>query len=502
VRAHPVVTSLVVILGATAVAFLAALAVDRALDLGSVATSLAVALTTAGLFSWRAPEGLLGFLISALLAGTVEHWAGLDLRYVDELAIPALVVLTVTIHRQRIVLPPAGVRELALASLVVAAVVSSLANDVPASLWVPGLGLLLKGFAFFYVVLLLRLDGDELMRVVGVALPISVAIAAIGFLQFVNPALADSLFHLPPFARERGQIAVVNSLFTHPALFGWLTAITSLFLYARFVVMRSRWSLVAALGMGIGTVISGRRTPVIGLLAATVLGVIRESTSGRAAGRLWASAAGVVIVLALISIPVLGGFYRDTLTIYGAPPEVIAEVFAETPDPLVVAALQPRVALYAGAVAIARDELPFGAGIGRFGSHMSREVYSPAYPRYGLDQIYGLSRAFPIAVTDTFWPMILGETGIIGLVACLVFFGVVGRDLWRAAGLVTPPEARFLLLGALLVSAEGIIRSLTSAVFVAPPIAYFAFGVAAMALGLAGRFSRSAEASQSRSQTG
>jgi hypothetical protein len=183
-----------------------------------------------------------------------------------------------------------------------------------------------------------------------------------------------------------------------------------------------------------------------------------------------------------VSVPLLGDFYRSTLIEYGEQREAMAEVFADDPDSLVLSALQPRTALYLGSLAIARDELPLGAGLGRFGSHMSRESYSPAYERYGLERIWGLAPHVSIAVTDTFWPMVLGETGVLGLLGMLGFLGLLGRDLWHASGRAASPVVRTLSLAALMVFTETAIRSLTSAVYLAPPIALIAFATFGLAL--------------------
>jgi len=277
----------------------------------------------------------------------------------------------------------------------------------------------------------------------------------------------------------------VHSLFTHPALYGWLAVFLSLFLFARFAVLREWWALALSLALGAASLLSARRAPVLGLVVGVAVAVLHQVGAGRARVRILATAVVLVAVMAAVSLPMLGDFYRWTLVEYVEPPELIAEVLSESPDAEVIAPMAPRNALYVGSVAIARDHLPLGAGIGRFGSHMSRESYSPEYASYGLDRINGLRADAPIAVTDTFWPMILGETGVVGLLAALLFFAIVGWQLWRAALAERAPAARALALGALLVFAETLVRSLISPAFVAPPIAYFAFGAAAVGIGLA-----------------
>jgi hypothetical protein len=102
-----------------------------------------------------------------------------------------------------------------------------------------------------------------------------------------------------------------------------------------------------------------------------------------------------------------------------------------------------------------------------------------------MDGMYGIAEMWPIAVTDTFWPMILGEAGILGLSGAGLFFAMIGRDLWRAAGRPGDVTVRVLWLGALFIYVEALVRSLTSSVFVAPPIAYWVFGTVALALSVA-----------------
>jgi hypothetical protein len=183
-----------------------------------------------------------------------------------------------------------------------------------------------------------------------------------------------------------------------------------------------------------------------------------------------------------VSIPAIGGFYAQTFTDYVGRPDAIMEVFKENPRPRRVMRLQPRVALAAGSVAIARDELPLGVGIGRYGSHMSREEYSPVYQRYELHRVYGLRERRPIAVTDNFWPMVLGETGAIGFLGAVGFFALLFRDAWRAARPRASPEMAAFTLGALMVFAETLFRSAAAPAFVAPPIAYWVFGAIGLAL--------------------
>lgn len=83
--------------------------------------------------------------------------------------------------------------------------------------------------------------------------------------------------------------------------------------------------------------------------------------------------------------------------------------------------LTARGALTYTSFQIAKDYFPLGSGFGTFGSAPSGDNYSPLYYLYGISNIWGLSRRDPVFVSDTFWPMILGQSGYLGLVLYILF---------------------------------------------------------------------------------
>ena len=473
-------SDLLIPLGLIGACFLS-IAVSLPFD-GEVVSSGAAAIVIGTAAAWRPHFGVATLLLVSLLAESAGHWFGAQLRFVDELGIPVLAVAIVLLHRSRFQPPRSGLREGALGVVVIAGILSSMIHGVPGSIWLPALALLLKAFAFFYVVLALRVDERDLGSIMRTFLLVGLVIVGIGLAQFVAPDATASALNLPMVEQQRGDIEVVNSVFTHPALYGWLAAFLSLFFYARFAVTRSRWTIPAAVLLNLSSVLSGRRTPVVGVLVALLVGVLRQVRGGVASVRAWLAVAVAGAVVLAVSMPLLGDFYRSTLIEYGEQTDVMAEVFTDDPDSLVLSTLQPRTALYLGSVAIGRDEFPLGVGLGRFGSHMSREAYSPAYEQYGLERIWGLAPHVPIAVTDTFWPMVLGETGVVGTLGMIGFLGILARDLWQASGRTASRGVRTLTLAALMVFTETAVRSLTSSVYLAPPIALITFATFGLAL--------------------
>lgn len=481
VRLHPLLASLLLAVGSAALAFLAAIVVD-AMSLGMVAVSVVAAVVIAVAYAVRPVDGLLGFGLMLLLTETVAFWTGVDVRYGDEIGVVLLVVTALVVHRHRLVVPRLGWREAALATFFAMGIVSSLVQSVPLHVWLFGLALLAKAFVFLYLVISMPVSVNEVRRMSTVALGVALVILGIGAVEFLAPDLATEVLGVFPYNETRGSIQIVNSWFTEPGLYGWLAAFVSLFLLARFVVLRHAWTLVLAVLVGGAAVLSGRRTPVIGIVIGLAVGALHQALGRHVSWRAWAAIGASALLLAAVSIPAIGGFYAQTFTDYVGRPDAIMEVLKENPRPRRVMRLQPRVALAAGSVAIARDELPLGVGIGRYGSHMSREEYSPVYQRYELHRVYGLRERRPIAVTDNFWPMVLGETGAIGFLGAVGFFALLFRDAWRAARPRASPEMAAFTLGALMVFAETLFRSAAAPAFVAPPIAYWVFGAIGLAL--------------------
>lgn len=88
-----------------------------------------------------------------------------------------------------------------------------------------------------------------------------------------------------------------------------------------------------------------------------------------------------------------------------------------------------RVVLSYTSIKILVDRFPFGVGWGLFASPTSQQIESPIYSQYGIDNVYGLSYAYDNGcfMSDTFWPMIFGETGFAGTILYVII-------LWKVFG--------------------------------------------------------------------
>lgn len=75
-----------------------------------------------------------------------------------------------------------------------------------------------------------------------------------------------------------------------------------------------------------------------------------------------------------------------------------------------------------------KDYIPFGSGLGSFGTSAAAKEYSPLYYKYQIDDVWGLNPENPMFLADAFYPT-LAEFGLVGLFFFLWFWK---RRLWEA----------------------------------------------------------------------
>ena len=90
-----------------------------------------------------------------------------------------------------------------------------------------------------------------------------------------------------------------------------------------------------------------------------------------------------------------------------------------------------RGALLIKSFEIVQDYFPFGTGLGTYASAPSGDYYSPVYPMYSLNTVWGLSKDFPAFVSDIFWPMVFGQTGVIGTIAFMLMLLEIVKKIIR-----------------------------------------------------------------------
>lgn len=97
-----------------------------------------------------------------------------------------------------------------------------------------------------------------------------------------------------------------------------------------------------------------------------------------------------------------------------------------------------------------KDYIPFGSGLGSFGTAAAAKEYSPLYYDYKLDMVWGLTPENPVFLADAFYPT-LAEFGIVGLFFFLWFWK---RRLWECNKIPNIVYYRMALMAILALALE------------------------------------------------
>lgn len=83
----------------------------------------------------------------------------------------------------------------------------------------------------------------------------------------------------------------------------------------------------------------------------------------------------------------------------------------------------PRLRFLKAGVELFKTYFPFGSGFATFGSGAAAKYYSPLYYQFEFNNFYGMSPEEPLFLNDTFWPMIIGQLGFIGIILFVFLLG-------------------------------------------------------------------------------
>lgn len=137
-----------------------------------------------------------------------------------------------------------------------------------------------------------------------------------------------------------------------------------------------------------------------------------------------------------------------------------------------------RSVLTRTAFQVAQEYFPLGTGFGTYASSEAAKHYSPVYVQYGFLQIPELDGVGKDFLSDTFWPILLGQSGVFGTVAYTAALLQVFQALQRAFRTSTGAYAAGMFLFLYL-----LISSTSEPAFhnaVAVPLAMVAGGILAM----------------------
>lgn len=113
-----------------------------------------------------------------------------------------------------------------------------------------------------------------------------------------------------------------------------------------------------------------------------------------------------------------------------------------------------RNALYYKCINVCSDTHYLGAGFASYGSFSSGLYYSPLYEKYNLSDIYGLSVDYPNFIADTYYPSLIGQFGIPGIILFISFLYFVLKKIdynYSISGNIDNYKISIIFLGTLLI---------------------------------------------------
>ena len=230
--------------------------------------------------------------------------------------------------------------------------------------------------------------------------------------NFLFPVAYKKIF---PFItlRYRFNLPAVCSLFTHPGTYGWFMLLVSIYFYSLYLIQKEKKYLMKFVITAIFALLSFRVKVILGLVV--VLGYSLYLEQRKNARNLNAKKIMILTIIIISILFVFKDLLIDTYIRY------FTTQYGES----------ARQSLTINSFNVLIDYFPLGVGFGKFASFYARKNYSEYYYQYNMEKIYGLEPHNPVFATDTYWPSIIGETGLIGTIIFVSIFIILYRSLMK-----------------------------------------------------------------------
>jgi hypothetical protein len=400
------------------------------------------------------------FLMQDLLAENMRRIPALNklIKSVDEVSSFMLfgLVIGTRIARGRL-LPHMGINW-PLFFFLILLLIPSFIYKIPPFIMISQLIIYLKAFLYLYTLASLNITKPLLNLYISAVFGAAVLIFGCGLIDFIAPV---------PFRRLTGNLTgvevhyglpAVKSLFIHPLLMGWFMSFMALYCFAYFLIKKKTAFLLTSLLFSFGCILSMKVKAIAGLGLCMAIGYFVAPLSHKLRAKIGFVLFPIILIGLMLFAPTITDLFETKINFYFNSENAME--------------LARNILTYKS-FEIARDYFPIGAGLGRYGSYLSKLYYSPLYYKYGLSRIWGMSKANPFFITDTFWPMIIGESGFIGLALYILIFFLILKFLYKEIKTDQDEDLKAFQLGTLLATIEGIVETIAAPVFVSPPAGFF-----------------------------
>ncbi len=323
---------------------------------------------------------------------------------------------------------------------------SALINKVP---WQPALLTLYifaKGFLLFFYVSNLKIEEKEINFFTKFFLRLFILFALIGLAQ-----ITLGRFVPIPLVPRYGGLQAATSIFGHHGFYGSIMGI------GLAITLSLAWTrglnryFISMLIIGSGLISSTVRKTIVGLGVAI-------ATTGIIFNKKYLSKAFVYLLIAT--------FFFLAAFLPSAKKQVkeVSSVYVD------MWGYGPRTQFYTGAETILLQSPIFGAGPGRFGSIASMIYKSPLYKKLNIDDTK--------FTMDTFWPQLIGETGLGGFILFSWLLGLFFAIAYKGYKVFSENgQLSFLPVAAMLILILSIVESFVSPTYNYSAYAYFFFAI-------------------------
>ena len=286
-------------------------------------------------------------------------------------------------------------------------------------------------------------------RFVGFFIKLSIFILFIGLVEIFMP-VRFAQFFFSHNVDYRFGVPSVQSFFVHPGVFGWFCSFVALLFYAKYHIHSKQIDAWGCLFFLLGAVFSMRLKPIVGFILAISAGlfIIRgKIPAKRRIPFFWM----LPFILMVVPIASLASHQFKSYLLSNNPMSITRDAF------------------YILSFNLANNHFPFGLGFGQFGGVIASEFESQIYFKYFS------SAQRKMFMTDTFWPVLLGEIGWVGVLLFVAIIVILIKHCRTGYSNATDNFSRVSSLFGILILIEACVESIASPVFLGPPQAYLIF---------------------------
>lgn len=319
--------------------------------------------------------------------------------------------------------------------------------------------LFLKGPAFTYAVSQLDWTTKDLRRIARAGVAATIVFLAACGINGIIPSAWTATFALTGSPDYRYGFPSLIGPFVHPFVAAQFSALAFVAVLAyRSIVTKSRLSALLLILTGGANFLTFRRKSLVALIGSSLSSLA-----------LLPRRRALAVFMMVLVLPILGILGWSVLRT--ASQMAYAEYLANPTG-------TSRTVFYHDSAVIALQHFPFGVGLSRYGSYLAGVHYSPEYVQRNYSSIYGLGTGSNnLFLTDTFWPAVLGESGVLGVLG-------YSMGLWEIARVGLggrhshDPLVRWASVALAAWSLEYLIESSAAPTYSGPPLFLLLFGLA------------------------